>query len=74
MKALAALPQEESWDILRRLKPAPGCKLVGGWALTVNELEKLVALHEAFANASFCAAGIAAANAYPLETGDEAFI
>jgi hypothetical protein len=74
IKALAALPQEESWDLLRRLKPAPGCELVGGWALTASELEKLVALHEGLANALFWAAGIAAAKAYPIESGDAAFI
>jgi hypothetical protein len=74
IKALAALPQEESWDILRRLKPAPDCELVGGVALTARELEKLVVLHEGLANTLFWAAGIATANAYPLETGDAAFI
>ena len=74
IKALAALPQEENWDLLRSLKPAPGCKLVGGVALTASELEKLVALHEGLANATFWVTGIATAKAFPLETGDASFI
>lgn len=71
---MVALPQEESWDLLRSLKPAPGCELLGGWALTASELEKLIALHEGLANSSLWAAGITTAKAFPLETGDAAFI